>query len=61
MCRTATDERSAFSLAAGAWMGEIVNAEPDTCDDLAERLIDYPPANTVPGVRYALGAYRRGL
>ncbi|MDP9371913.1 MAG: NUDIX domain-containing protein [Chloroflexota bacterium] len=58
MHRRAEDERIDFFLAAGRWMGEIVNAEPHKCDDLAWFPLDRPPENVIPYVRRALDNYR---
>ena len=60
MHRKGEDERMDFFLAASRWNGEIVNAEPDKCDDLSWRSVHHLPANIVPYVRRALENYRNG-
>jgi len=61
MHRRADDERIDFFVAASEWTGEIVNAEPHKCDDLAWYPLDALPVNTIPYVRRALDNYRRGV
>ena len=57
----ADDERIDFFLAASDWSGEIENAEPGKCDELAWfPLADLPP-NLIPYGRQALDNYRDGL
>ena len=60
MHRKAKDERVSFFLAASKWSGDIVNAEPDKCDDLSWRSIHDLPANMVPYVRKGLKNYLEG-
>lgn len=60
MHRRAEDERIDFFVAATRWTGELVNAEPHKCDDLAWFPLDRLPDNVVPYVRRALDNYRRG-
>ena len=61
MHRRADVEYINFFLAASEWSGEVVNAEPHTCDDLAWHSLDALPTNTIPYVRRALDNYRRGI
>ena len=61
MHRQAADERVDFFLAARRWTGEIVNAEPHKCDDLAWFPLDRLPGNVVPYVRRALDNMRQGV
>ena len=60
MHRKSDSERVSFFLAASRWSGDIVNAEPDKCDDLSWHSIHNLPANMVPYVRQALENYRKG-
>ena len=61
MHRRSDDERIDFFLAATAWTGEIANAEPHKCDELAWFPLDDLPGNVVPYIRRALENYRRGV
>lgn len=54
------DERISFFLSAGKWSGEVVNVEPDKCDDLSWFDFDNLPPNMIPYVRRALQNYREG-
>src|SRR5579864_2093242 len=47
MHRKAMDERVDFFLVADRWEGEIVNAEPTKCDDVAWFYLDKLPVNTI--------------
>ncbi len=60
MHRRATRERIDFFLAATSWSGEIVNNEPDKCDQLAWFPLDNLPENTVPYIRQAIENYHQG-
>lgn len=60
MHRRGTDERVDFFLAASRWKGNIVNAEPDKCDDLSWHSVHDLPVNMVAYVRRALENYRKG-
>jgi 8-oxo-dGTP diphosphatase len=61
MHRKEMDERIDFFLVADTWEGEIVNAEPAKCDDVAWFDLDKLPSNTVPYVRRAIENYREGV
>lgn len=54
------DEYINFFVAASHWEGEVVNAEPHKCDDLAWYPLDHLPENIIPYVRRALDNYRSG-
>ncbi len=61
MNRKSEDERIDFFLAVGGWDGEIVNAEPEKCDDLAWFPVASLPVNLIPYVRRAFENYQAGL
>ena len=60
MHRKADQERVDFFLAASTWKSEILNSEPDKCDELAWFDMDRLPENVVPYVRKAIENYRQG-
>ncbi|MGB8954061.1 MAG: NUDIX domain-containing protein [Tumebacillaceae bacterium] len=60
MHRLSNDERVDFFLASTKWTGEIVNQEPDKCDELRWCHLDDLPENVIPYVRRALDNYRQG-
>jgi 8-oxo-dGTP pyrophosphatase MutT (NUDIX family) len=43
------------------WDGEVINAEPDKCDDIRWFAMDALPDNIVPAAREALVAYGKGM
>jgi 8-oxo-dGTP diphosphatase len=49
-----------FFFTADKWDGEPSICEPDKCDDMQWFEIDKLPENTVPNVRRAIDAYKRG-
>ena len=61
MHRRSDEERVDFFLTAHRWSGEIANAEPHKCDELAWFPLDRLPANVIPYVRRALENYQRGV
>lgn len=60
MHRKSNEERIDVFLTARRWTGQIVNRQPEKCDDLARYSLDYLPANTVPYVARALRNVRDG-
>ena len=61
MHRREGDERIDFFLAVTRWEGEIVNAEPEKCDEVAWFSLERLPENAVPYVAKALANYRAGI
>jgi len=60
MHRIEGDERVDFFMQVHKWSGEIVNAEPDKCDDLRWVDINNLPQNTIPYVRRAIENHLNG-
>lgn len=60
MHRKSNDERVDFFVTATKWNGEIVNMEPDKCDELSWVDVEQLPENVIPYVRRALENYRTG-
>lgn len=54
------DEYLHCFVAATAWRGEIVNREPEKCDDLAWFPLDALPENTIPYIRRAIENFQAG-
>jgi len=54
MHRTEDDERVDFFVQVHKWSGEIVNAEPDKCDDLRWTNMKDLPDNIIPYVARAI-------
>lgn len=61
MHRKSTDERIDFFVAARLWKGEVINREPDKCDDLSWFPLDALPSNTIPYVKKAIENFRSGI
>ena len=61
MHRLEDDERVDFFVHVQKWDGEIVNAEPEKCDEIRWTNIDKLPANTIPYIRRALKNHREGI
>jgi len=58
MHRMVDEERIDFFLTTLTWSGEIVNKEPDKCDELAWFDFDNLPPNMIPYVRQAFSNFR---
>ncbi|CAG1016638.1 ADP-ribose pyrophosphatase [Anaerolineales bacterium] len=61
MNRKSNDERVDFFMTVRQWTGEIVNAEPNKCDDLSWHPIANLPGNTIPYVRHAIECFQNGI
>jgi ADP-ribose pyrophosphatase YjhB (NUDIX family) len=61
MHRIEDTERVDFFVRVHRWQGEIVNAEPDKCDDLRWVDFDSLPDNTIPYVRRAIANHLTGI
>ena len=57
---TAFDERVDFFVVATDWTGEIVNREPEKCDELRWFPLDELPSNLIPYIRTAINAWQSG-
>ena len=60
MHRNAGIGRVSFFLVCREWRADIVNAEPDKCDDLSWHYIHDLPGNMVPCIRQGLTNYQNG-
>lgn len=54
-------ERIEFFMTTDSYEGEIVNTEPEKCDDLAWFPLDALPENTIDHVRTAIGLVQAGV
>ena len=61
MHRLEGDERVDFFVHVQKWDGEIVNAEPEKCDEICWVNIDKLPANTIPYIRRALKNHQEAI
>ena len=61
MHRRDGDERVDFFVYVSAWEGELVNAEPEKCDEIRWADVADLPANTIPYIRRALHNHRAGI
>ena len=55
------EEYISFFLHVSRYSGEVVNLEPDKCEDLSWFDIDDLPPNTIPYVRRAIQNYRNNV
>jgi len=55
------DERVDFFMTASVYVGDILNAEPDKCDDLQWFALDDLPENTIDYIKVAIAQYRNGV
>lgn len=51
------NERIAFFFKAKEWKGNLINMEPEKCDDLKWFKINELPENTIPYIRSAINFY----
>ncbi len=61
MHRRSDDERVDFFCHVRSWAGEIVNGEPDKCDDLRWCAMLALPENLIPYIRHALACWQAEL
>lgn len=61
MHRIEGDERVDFFVQVHKWGGEIVNAEPDKCDELRWVDVSALPNNTIPYVQRAISNHLNGI
>lgn len=61
MHRKSEDERIDFFLTADSWSNEIVNMEPEKCDDLSWFEVGNLPVNTIPYIKRAIENYISGV
>lgn len=61
MHRIEGDERVDFFIQVHKWQGEIVNAEPEKCDDLRWVKVNELPDNIIPYVRCAIMNHLNGV
>jgi 8-oxo-dGTP pyrophosphatase MutT (NUDIX family) len=61
MHRTEDDERVDFFVQVRDWQGDIVNAEPDKCDDLRWVDVNELPDNIIPYVARAVKNHLNGV
>lgn len=61
MHRKANYEYIDFFLSVKKWEGEIVNTEPDKCEELKWFELDKLPENMIPSMRIGLENYQKGI
>ncbi|MBP9761022.1 MAG: NUDIX domain-containing protein [Candidatus Magasanikbacteria bacterium] len=57
----ATGDRVDFFFRCRSWQGDVVNTEPDTCDDLAWFNRTALPENMTPHVRYVIDKIEKNI
>ncbi|MCC8397800.1 MAG: hypothetical protein LN569_00500 [Rickettsia endosymbiont of Labidopullus appendiculatus] len=55
------NSRIAFFFEINYWVGEVINKEPNKCDNLAWYNTDDLPNNLVPYVKQAIKYWREGI
>jgi len=60
MHRKSSDERIDWFVTANQWQGELVNNEPDKCDQIGWYELDKLPENIIPYIRQAISNYHSG-
>jgi 8-oxo-dGTP pyrophosphatase MutT (NUDIX family) len=61
MHRMDGEERVDFFVNVSNWNGELINAEPDKCDEICWVNVNELPGNTIPYIRQALKNHRNGI
>ena len=61
MHRKKDDERIDFFFEVKKWNGEIMNKEPEKCDDLSWFPINQLPDNTIPYISQAIDCYKNKI
>jgi 8-oxo-dGTP diphosphatase len=61
MHRIEGDERVDFFVHIHKWQGELINAEPDKCDELRWVDVHQLPDGTIPYVRRAIENHLKGI
>ncbi|WP_436862187.1 NUDIX hydrolase [Staphylococcus caeli] len=61
MHRKSNDERIDFFFEATEWLGNVVNMEPNKCDELRWFPLDALPLNVIPYVKRAIDNYKENI
>ncbi|WP_436855628.1 NUDIX hydrolase [Staphylococcus caeli] len=61
MHRKSNDERIDFFFEATEWIGNVINMEPDKCDELSWFPLDALPLNVIPYVKRAIDNYKENI
>lgn len=59
--KAADGERIDYFLTAKKWQGEVINMEPNKCDDLSWFEIENLPDNTIKYIRFAIENYKKNI